>query len=81
MVIAWDEAKRRLNVATHGFDFATLDEAVFDAAVVVFAKRRRFMAVGFRDAVAVAVVFAPLGTEGISVISMRRASRKERARL
>ena len=51
------------------------------AAVVVFAKRRRFMAVGFRDAVAVAVVFAPLGTEGISVISMRRASRKERARL
>lgn len=77
----WDEPKRQANLADRGLDFADLDEAFFFAAVVVPAKRGRLMAIGRLGKAILAVVFVPLGTEGLSVISMRRASRKERAML
>ena len=77
-VIVWDEPKRRSNLATRGLDFADLDEAFFLEAVVVPARDGRFMAVGWLGEAVLAVVFAPLGTEGLSVISMRVADRKER---
>lgn len=80
MLITWDEPKRLSNLDKHGFDFADLDEEFFGAASIVPAKERRFMAIGsFRGEVIVAVVFAPLGSEAVSVISMRRADRKERS--
>ena len=50
----------------------------FLEAVVVPARDGRFMAVGWLGQAVLAVVFAPLGTEGLSVISMRVADRKER---
>lgn len=79
-MITWDEPKRLMNLAKHGLDFADLDEGFFLAAEIIPAKARRFMAIGeFRGAVIIAVVFAPLGTEAISVISMRRAGHKERS--
>lgn len=77
--ITWDGPKRAASLANRGLDFATLDIAFFEGAVVVPAKQGRFMAIGrFRGSV-LAVIFAPLGIEAVSVISMRRASRKERS--
>lgn len=82
MKIVWDEPKRQRNLAVHGYDFADLDGDFFAASVVLPAKDGRFMAIGrFRDRVILAVVFALRGTEAISVISMRDASRKERTAL
>ncbi len=80
-VIVWDEPKRQSNLADRGLDFADLDEAFFLDAVVVPAKRERWMAIGWFGEAILAVVFVPLGTEGLSVVSMRPASRKERALL
>ena len=62
-------------------DFADLDEWFFLDAVTVPAKENRYMAIGRMNDGTIAVVFAVLGTEGVSVISMRPASRKERSLL
>ena len=78
LMIVWDEPKRQTNLAKHGLDFADLDEGFFLASVVVPAKDGRHMAIGRLADGTIAVVFATLGTEGVSVISMRPASRKER---
>lgn len=77
-MIVWDEPKRQINLARHGLDFADLDEWFFLDAVTVSAKENRHMAIGRLNDGSIAVVFALLGTEGVSVISMRPASRKER---
>lgn len=81
MTIVWDEQKRQSNLAKHGLDFADLDEEFFLDAVVVPAKDGRHMAIGCLANGVIAVVFAVLGAEGVSVISMRPASRKERSLL
>jgi uncharacterized DUF497 family protein len=82
MVITWDNAKRLANLAKHGLDFASLDVEFFANALVGPARSPRFVAIGRRpDGVVVTVIFARLGTEALSVISMRRASQKERNRL
>jgi uncharacterized DUF497 family protein len=78
MRILWDEHKREANINKHGFDFVDLSEEFFVNAVIVPANDNRSMAIGrLRDGT-IAVVFGFLGTEGISVISMRVANRKER---
>jgi uncharacterized DUF497 family protein len=77
--IVWDEPKRQSVLATRGLDFARLDAAFFAGAIVRPTKLGRLSAIGRLDGRLIHVVFAPLGTEAISVISMRRASRKERA--
>ncbi|MAZ73315.1 hypothetical protein SAMN05216196_11081 [Lutimaribacter pacificus] len=81
IMIVWDEPKRQANLARHGLDFADLDEWFFLDAVTVPAKENRYMAIGRMNDGTIAVVFAVLGTEGVSVISMRPASRKERSLL
>lgn len=78
MKIVWDEPKRIANMANHNMDFADLDEVFFDSAIVGPAKLGRLIAVGRLRNGIVTVVFVTLGVEGISVISMRPASRKER---
>jgi uncharacterized DUF497 family protein len=79
MKITFDSVKQATNKATHeGLDFASLTIEFFDAAVIVDAKDGRSMAVGWFGDIIIAVVFAPLGSEAISVISMRHADRKER---
>jgi len=80
-IIVWDEPKRQTNLERHGLDFADLDEWFFLEAVTVPAKGNRHMAIGQLNDGTIAVVFALLGTEGVSVISMRPASRKERSLL
>ena len=82
MVITWDNAKRLANIFKHGLDFADLDEDFFGNAVVVRARPPRFTAIGrLRNATVVVAIFGPLGAEAISVISMRRANKKERSLL
>jgi uncharacterized DUF497 family protein len=78
LMIVWDEPKRELNLSKHGLDFADLDEEFFLASFVVPAKDGRHMAIGHLADGTIAVVFVTLGTEGVSVISMRPASQKER---
>jgi hypothetical protein len=78
MRIVWDEPKRISNLANHGFDFADLEGAFFESAVIRPSHSGRFRAIGPSAHGLIAVVFAPLGSEAISVISMRRASRNER---
>ena len=61
--------------------FADLDEAFFLSSMVVPAQQGRHMAIGRLADGTIAVVFALLGAEGVSVISMRPASRRERGLL
>lgn len=79
LMIVWDEPKRQSNLAKHGLDFADLDEDFFLSSMVIPAKNGRQMAIGRLADGTVAVVFVVLGTEGVSVISMRPASLKERS--
>lgn len=78
MIIVWDEPKRASNLAKHGFDFADLNEDFFLSAHIVPAHSGRYMAIGKLADGTIVVIFAVLGTEGVSVVSMRRADRKER---
>lgn len=82
MIITYDETKRRINIERHfGLDFADLGMDFFERATVYPAKNGRLAAIGiFRGQIVIVVIFKPLGSEAISVISMRPASRNERAR-
>ena len=78
MEILYDDAKRLSNIEKHGHDFAAIEIDFFEEALVVPAHSDRWKAIGlFRDGT-LAVVFATLGSEGISLVSMRAASRNER---
>ena len=80
MIIIWDESKRLANIDKHGLDFADLTLEFFESSKIAAAKEGRYLAIGQIGGVClVAVVFRPLGSEALSVISMRRANRKERA--
>lgn len=79
MKIVWDEPKRIQNLAKHGLDFASLTVEFFETATILPANMGRFMAINVILDGVVTVVFARLGSEGISIISMRPASRKERS--
>ena len=79
MKIIWDEPKRQSNLTKHGLDFADLSLEFFASAAVKDAKEGRFLAIGELEGVSIiAVVFRPVGSEALSVISMRRASKAER---
>ena len=78
MKIVWHEPKRRANLDKHGMDFADLNEGFFDNALVLATYRNRWRAIGINVRGVVSVIFATRGTEGVSIISMRPASKKER---
>lgn len=90
MLIVWDEPKRQRNLQAppdgHGLDFADArDRFEWDTAMVwpTYPSRHgggRFVAVGYLDGELVTLVFAPLGREAISAISLRTASNRERKR-
>lgn len=77
MKIVWDEPKRLANIAKHGIDFADISIDFFLSALVRPTRDNRYAAIGHLGGVIV-VIFATLGTEGVSVISARPASAKER---
>ena len=83
MKIVWDEPKRQINIATHGLDLADAELFDWEGAIVVRGHtasdgRPRFRAIGLLGNDLVTLVFSPLGTEAVSVISMRPANRAER---
>jgi uncharacterized protein len=78
--IVWDEPKRLANLDKHGLDFADLNETFFDNAVVLPShnKANRWVAVGVTSAASSSWCSRGLATRGVSIISMRPASRNER---
>jgi uncharacterized DUF497 family protein len=78
MKVTSDQPKRLANMAKHGLDFAILTEEFFADALVISAKSGRYQAIGRDASGVISVVFAVLGLEGISVVSMRPASKRER---
>jgi uncharacterized DUF497 family protein len=78
MKIVWDEPKRRANLDKHGLDFADLNETFFDSALVLPTYNKRWAGIGKSIRGVIVVVFVKLGVEGVSVISMRPASKNER---
>jgi uncharacterized protein len=76
--IVWDEPKRLTNPDKPGLDFEALTIDFFDAAIIYPAKGGRFLAIGKLPNDTVAVIFARLGSEAVSIVSMRSASAKER---
>ena len=78
MKILWDESKRLANIDKHGLDFADLTLDFFLSSMVLPAKLDRYKAIGRITENKIAVIFVKLGREGVSVISMRPASRSER---
>jgi uncharacterized DUF497 family protein len=80
MKIVWDEPKRQRNLRERGLDFADLNLEFFAKSAVLGARDGRLKAIGEFQGLVLAVIFKRLGTEAISVISMRRADRKERKR-
>lgn len=77
MIIVWDEPKRIANLAKHGVDFADVTEEFFLSALIGEAKHGRWFALGELDGLKT-VIFVTLGTEGLSIVSARPASDKER---
>lgn len=74
-----DEPKRQMNIAKHGLDSAALTVEFFETAAILPARQGRSLAIGtLNGELVIAVVFRPLGTEALSVVSMRRANHKER---
>jgi uncharacterized protein len=80
-VIVWDEPKRVANLAKHRLDFADLTLEFFAHSGITRSHSGRLIAVGDFDGQLVTVIFLPMGREGLSVISMRPSSHKERRRL
>lgn len=78
MKIVWDEPKREANLAKHGMDFASLTLEFFETAMILTAKKNRLQAIGRLEDGTIVVIFVALGTEALSVISMRPARKDER---
>lgn len=85
MPTTWDEPKRLANLAKHGLDFADFD-ACFDGETALAREtrasrtgRRRYVLIGdWNGTHVVAVVVSPLGTEALSLVSLRHADPEER---
>lgn len=80
-MIIWDENKQLANLDKHGLDFVNLDESFFLNALIRPARLGRFQAIGYLEKSIISVIFAKLGSEGISIISMRPAKKNERRML
>jgi uncharacterized DUF497 family protein len=85
MRFTWDEQKHIANLVKHGLDFADFEPGFsWDRFLVTNAKPGRDQRIRFRfvgrlfDRVVVAAIVSPLGSEALSIISLRTASMKER---
>ncbi|UGX87611.1 BrnT family toxin [Phyllobacterium meliloti] len=78
MKIVWDEPKRIANIEKHGLDFVDLPIEFFATSIPRPAKKGRLQTIGYMGDELISVIFVALGTEAISVISMRPAKRTER---
>jgi uncharacterized protein len=79
----WDEKKNRQNIKKHGFDFADAEE-IFRGVIVADADtredygERRWIGLGSIRGRTVQVVFAERDPEVIRIISLRKATSRER---
>lgn len=79
----WDQIKNRSNIRKHGFDFADAEEMFRNNLLARPDSRedygeRRWIGTGaIRGRIAV-VVFTERGTDTVRIISLRKASRRER---
>ena len=85
MLITWDEHKRLANLSKHGLDFAHFETAFEIETALEFPTRasrtgrRRNLLIGWwSERLVVVVVVSPLGSEAVSLISIRPADQKER---
>jgi uncharacterized protein len=83
-MIRWDEAKRRSNLEKHSVDFAAAIEFDWETAIVFEDTRFdygevRFIAIGRIAAKVYTMVFTEI-LDGLRIISLRPAHRKERMR-
>ncbi len=79
--ILWDPPKYRINLQIHGLDFGIVTLECLADAIIRPAKNGRLQAIGLIDGRPVSLVFSLLGTEAVSLISLRAESEKERALL
>ena len=83
VVITYDEAKRKINLRTHGVDLALL-ASFFDGALLTRQDQRaayhefRFQSVGWFNGEMLFVVWTPRDDDWPHVISARKAERHER---
>ena len=86
MKFQWDEVKNKLNIRNHGFDFVDA-ERVFTGNFPLFVGldtrenygEDRWQGIGILDGVVIVViVFTEPRTNIIRIISMRKATKKER---
>jgi len=83
MKLDWDEAKNRANIRKHGFDFRDAEQAFRGALLAEPDTRedygeRRWAGLGKIGDRIVKVIFAELDEETIRVISLRKATSRER---
>ncbi len=83
MKLEWDEAKNRANIRKHGLDFIDAEEMFRGALVVDPDTRedygeRRWIGIGMIRGRIAHVVFAECETEVIRIISLRKATSRER---
>ena len=78
MEIVWDDTKRLTNLDKHKLDFADLTPEFFVAAIIQPTRSRRFKAIARNGDLIISVVFSMLGSQALSIISMRPASKKEK---
>jgi hypothetical protein len=83
MTFEWDESKNRANVRKHGFDFADAEE-MFRSLLIVDPdtredyREKRWNGVGTIRGRVAYVVFMEPNPETISIISLRKATTRER---
>lgn len=85
MLIVWDERKRLANLEKHGLDFEAF-ETDFDFETYIAAdarpsrtgRHRRVLIGTFGRTLIVVAVVSPLGSEAVSLVSLRPASPRER---
>ncbi len=82
--MVWDGPRRLSNLRLHGPDVLDGREYFHWSKAGIAAScegrrgRPRFEAVGLLDGRIVTVIFAPLGSEAVSLMSLRSASKRER---
>lgn len=82
MQFEWDAAKETRNIASRGIPFSVVERLDFDTALILNVTRvedgeDRFKILGMIDGVLHAVIYTPR-PPNLRIISVRRASRKER---
>ncbi len=82
MKLEWDENKRQINLRKHGIDFREAHEIFGNPLLSKIDKRyyneERWIALGMTHRCVVLVVFTEHDDETIRIISIRKATRRER---